>query len=121
MVSTTDALKLMGSFARTAEKQINSTYSRKTIYEHYYSEHRTATPIPIWMITVMFVGAIPAVIYSGLTGVETIPASNPVGAFSISMMLGSIVFGFLVHLALVIHGRYKLSEYTVRSPIVKSD
>lgn len=92
----------------------------EAVKENYYNADRvTVSPLPMWWIGLMLIASIPVSIYSHITGQTTLPASNPVGAFMLVVMLGGLVLLTVAHFALYFHGKYVNCPYKVRSPVVR--
>lgn len=76
------------------------------LFKHYYTEGRSVSPIIFWWLGLNLISSIPVSLYSHITGVETIPASHPLGALMFITMVGGLVAMFVAHFALWGHGKY---------------
>jgi len=102
------------------ETEVYDTIGLHAVREHYYDETKrySLSPLPIWWFGLLLIASIPVSIYSSITGMNYLPASNPVGAFMTVVTLGSLFALTIAHIGLFIHGKYVNSVYTIRSPIV---
>lgn len=99
----------MNPMVKRLGQNINSEFGLEAARNHYYhSNSRTSvTPLPLWWFAMVFVAAIPVSAYSHATGVTTLPASHPLGALMLVVMLGGIVFLTVLHIALWVDGRFR--------------
>lgn len=90
-------------------RNLNREFGLEAVQNHYYQSRSrtTVTPLPLWWFAMVLVAAIPVSIYSHVTGVTTLPASHPLGALMLVVMLGGIVGLTLLHITLWADGKFR--------------
>lgn len=99
--------------SREIARSIGSRIESKTyevlvedLFDHYYTDSTSVSPIIFWWLGVNLIASIPVTLYGHITGVDTIPASHPLGMLMFTTMVGGLAVMFVAHIALWSHGKY---------------
>lgn len=97
--------KIARSVGRRIEEEMYGLFVEDVV-SHYYSGRPNVSPLIFWWFAGVLLASIPAELYTRLTGVESVPASHPIGMLITVAMIGGAIILAIVHIGLWSHAKY---------------